>query len=288
MKAAVMEGVRKAAGCQGHARSAVSSQWRDHQPPRQGRLPLRLASWSGDWTWVGPCAVACRSIMGHEFCGVVEEIGKEVKNFKKGDRVLVPFSQGDGTCEYCRSGNSNVCNNAARSPASLYPGGYGRTGRHPVADLNLVHMPDECRLSRRRLDGMPLHDLVPRHRRSRAGAARRMGRGHGCGGIGLAAIQIAVLDRRQRHRGRSRRTQARTGQGGRREPRRQRQEDRRSGAGDRRYHQGRRARLGRRARHRGHLPQLDHEPAQAGASSPDRSDHPAEKGEISVPIDRSC
>ena len=35
-------------------------------------------------------------VMGHEFCGVVEEVGKESHSFKKGDRVLVPFSQGDG------------------------------------------------------------------------------------------------------------------------------------------------------------------------------------------------
>ncbi len=48
-------------------------------------------------------------VFGHELCGVVEEVGKEIKSFKKGDRVVVPFSQGDGTCEYCRNGQSNVC-----------------------------------------------------------------------------------------------------------------------------------------------------------------------------------
>ncbi|WP_343073173.1 alcohol dehydrogenase catalytic domain-containing protein [Salicibibacter cibi] len=46
--------------------------------------------------------------MGHEFTGIVEEVGKNITNFKKGDRVIVPFTQGDGTCEQCLSGHHNA------------------------------------------------------------------------------------------------------------------------------------------------------------------------------------
>ena len=70
-------------------------------------------------------------IMGHEFCGVVEEVGKEIQDFKKGDRVLVPFSQGDGICEYCRSGQSNVCTTPLH-PRLLLPWRLRPLRRRPV------------------------------------------------------------------------------------------------------------------------------------------------------------
>ena len=42
--------------------------------------------------------------MGHEFIGVVEDVGKEVRTIKKGDLVVAPFAWSDGTCEFCRPG----------------------------------------------------------------------------------------------------------------------------------------------------------------------------------------
>src|SRR5262249_993015 len=104
MKAAVMEDVRK---------TPVVRDKPDPECPPNGAIIKTAAEgicrsdwhlWSGDWTWVG-LTPSMPMIMGHEFCGVIQEVGKEVKDFKKGDRVLVPFSQGDGTCELCRSGN---------------------------------------------------------------------------------------------------------------------------------------------------------------------------------------
>ena len=64
--------------------------------------------WHGDWTWLGITAQLPR-IMGHEFGGVVEAVGEQVRNFRPGDRVTVPFHLACGRCLYCYSGRSNLC-----------------------------------------------------------------------------------------------------------------------------------------------------------------------------------
>src|SRR5579885_3067987 len=190
MKAAVMEAIRK---------PLVVRDMPDPQCPPNGAIIKTAAEgicrsdwhlWSGDWTWVG-LTPSMPMIMGHEFCGVVEEVGKEVKDFKKGDRVLVPFSQGDGTCELCRTGNSNICN-TPMIPGVTYHGGYGSYVGMPFADLNLVHMPDGVGF----LEGASMgcrfmtsyHGVVDRAK-VRPGDWVAV---HGCGGIGLAAVQIAA------------------------------------------------------------------------------------------------
>jgi D-arabinose 1-dehydrogenase-like Zn-dependent alcohol dehydrogenase len=117
-------------------------------------------------------------------------VGKDVRNFKRGDRVLVPFSQGEGSCEYCRTGNSHVCMRP-QLPGFSYWGGYGRLVGVPQADVNLVPMPDEVGF----LEGAALgcrfmtsyHGIVDR-------AQVKPGEWvavHGCGGIGLSAVHIA-------------------------------------------------------------------------------------------------
>nr|WP_268905954.1 alcohol dehydrogenase catalytic domain-containing protein [Dictyobacter formicarum] len=47
--------------------------------------------------------------MGHEWMGIVEEAGAEVRTIKKGDRVISPFVTSDGTCEFCRAGLQSSC-----------------------------------------------------------------------------------------------------------------------------------------------------------------------------------
>ncbi len=51
-------------------------------------------------------------IMGHEFMGIVEEVGSEVKNLKKGDRVVVPFPIACGNCFFCQHALAPHCENS--------------------------------------------------------------------------------------------------------------------------------------------------------------------------------
>src|SRR5829696_6121206 len=47
--------------------------------------------------------------MGHEAIGVVDDVGAEVRNLKRGDLVVMPFASSDGTCEFCREGLPTAC-----------------------------------------------------------------------------------------------------------------------------------------------------------------------------------
>src|SRR5688572_26165707 len=51
-------------------------------------------------------------VMGHEFMGIVEETGRQVKNIKRGDRVIVPFPIACGHCFFCGQGLSTHCENS--------------------------------------------------------------------------------------------------------------------------------------------------------------------------------
>ncbi len=63
--------------------------------------------------------------LGHEFIGVVEDVGAEVRGVARGDRVLAPFSFSDGTCEFCRKGLQSSC---------LHGGGWGATNNGGQAE----------------------------------------------------------------------------------------------------------------------------------------------------------
>src|SRR5579885_3544206 len=52
------------------------------------------------------------TILGHEGVGVVEELGPDVRNFEKGDRVVIGSTVGCGYCSYCRAGYYSQCDNA--------------------------------------------------------------------------------------------------------------------------------------------------------------------------------
>src|ERR1700748_2153780 len=66
-------------------------------------------------------------ILGHEFMGIVEEVGREVKNLQRGDRIVVPFTIACGNCEFCRKNIWSACDNTNPN-AHLMEAAYGYSG----------------------------------------------------------------------------------------------------------------------------------------------------------------
>jgi threonine dehydrogenase-like Zn-dependent dehydrogenase len=95
------------------------------------------------------------TILGHEGIGIIEEIGKDVRNLRKGDRVVVPSTIACGSCSYCRAGYYSQCDHAnPNGPAAgtAFYGGPKDSGpfdgmqaeyvRVPYAHVNLVKLPE--------------------------------------------------------------------------------------------------------------------------------------------------
>jgi threonine dehydrogenase-like Zn-dependent dehydrogenase len=78
--------------------------------------------------------------IGHEFVGVVEEVGADVVEIRKGDLVIAPFAFSDGTCPHCRHGITSACVAGGFFPQNG-DGGQGEAVRVPLADGTLVPVP---------------------------------------------------------------------------------------------------------------------------------------------------
>jgi threonine dehydrogenase-like Zn-dependent dehydrogenase len=79
--------------------------------------------------------------MGHEFIGVVEDVGADVRTVKAGDLVVAPFLYSDGNCIFCREGLQTSCLHGGRYGFDGVDGGQGEAVRVPYADGTLVVLP---------------------------------------------------------------------------------------------------------------------------------------------------
>ena len=79
--------------------------------------------------------------IGHEFLGVIEDVGSEVSGFKRGDVVVAPFVWSDGTCEFCREGLQTSCRHGGFWARDGVDGGQGEAVRVPQAQGTLVKLP---------------------------------------------------------------------------------------------------------------------------------------------------
>ena len=146
-----------------------------------------------DWHgWQGHDAdISLPHVPGHEFAGVVAEVGADVREVTVGARVTVPFVCGCGTCEQCRAGDAQVCPNQTQ-PGFTHAGSFAEFVAVRHADFNVVPLPDE-------IDSVTAAGLGCRFATAyRAVVLQgRVAPGdwvavHGCGGVGLAAVMIAA------------------------------------------------------------------------------------------------
>jgi threonine dehydrogenase-like Zn-dependent dehydrogenase len=79
--------------------------------------------------------------MGHEFIGLVDAVGAEVRTVKPGDLVVAPFAWSDGTCVFCQEGLHTSCLHGGWWGGTDLDGGQGEAVRVPQADGTLVVLP---------------------------------------------------------------------------------------------------------------------------------------------------
>lgn len=145
-----------------------------------------------DWHgWMGHDSdVKPPHVPGHELAGVIAAVGKDVKRWRVGDRVTVPFCGGCGRCEQCSTGNQQVCDHYFQ-PGFTAWGSFAEYVALRYADVNLVKLPDELDFISAALLGCR---FITSWRAVVAQGKVQPGQWvavHGCGGVGLSAIMIA-------------------------------------------------------------------------------------------------
>jgi len=146
-----------------------------------------------DWhAWAGhDRTIALPHVPGHELAGAVEAVGSTVTGWQPGDRVTVPFVCACGSCAQCLSGNHQVCERQTQ-PGFTGWGSFAELVALDHADVNLVGLPDDmaaataaglgCRVA-------TAHRAVVAQGRVAPGEWVAV---HGCGGVGLSAVMVAV------------------------------------------------------------------------------------------------
>ena len=149
---------------------------------------LCRSDWHG---WMGHDSdIRLPHVPGHELAGTVEAVGKDVRKWRIGNRVTLPFVCGCGVCPQCVSGNHQVCDHQFQ-PGFTHWGSFAQYVAVEYADVNVVRLPEE-------IDFVTAASLGCRFvtafraivDQGRAGAGQWVAV-HGCGGVGLSAIMIA-------------------------------------------------------------------------------------------------
>lgn len=146
-----------------------------------------------DWhAWQGhDDSVRLPHVPGHELAGEVVAAGPDVRSWRPGDLVTVPFVCACGRCDVCRAGEQQVCPHQEQ-PGFTHWGSFAELVALHHADANLVRLPDGmspvvaaslgCRFATA-YRALTVHGRVRAHDEVAV---------HGAGGVGLSAVQVAV------------------------------------------------------------------------------------------------
>jgi threonine dehydrogenase-like Zn-dependent dehydrogenase len=131
--------------------------------------------------------------IGHEFIGVIEDVGADVTTLKKGDLVISPFAFSDGSCPNCRNGITTACMNGGFFPMNG-DGGQGEAVRVPLADTTLVTVPGSGHSDDMQRSLLTLSDVFATGHH--AAVCARVKPGHtvavvGDGAVGLSGVLAA-------------------------------------------------------------------------------------------------
>ena len=161
---------------------------RDGVVIRVGASGLCRSDWHG---WMGHDPdIRLPHVPGHELAGEVVGIGQDVRRWREGDRVTLPFVCGCGACPECASGNQHVCDHQFQ-PGFTHWGSFAEYVAIRYADGNLVRLPDDMSY----VTAASLGCRFATSFRAIVHQAELKGGEwiavHGCGGVGLSAIMIA-------------------------------------------------------------------------------------------------
>ena len=132
--------------------------------------------------------------IGHEFVGVVEEVGSDVRGIVRGDLVIAPTAYCDGTCPNCRAGIANACLAGGFWAVDGIDGGQGEAVRVPFAEATLVRVPGSGHSEATMRSLLALSDVMGTGHHAAVSAGVRPGSVVavvGDGAVGLCAILAA-------------------------------------------------------------------------------------------------
>lgn len=150
---------------------------------------LCRSDWHG---WMGHDPdIELPHVPGHELAGVVAAVGTDVRRWRVGDRVTLPFCCGCGVCAQCQAGDHHICDDYFQ-PGFTAWGSFAELVAVRYADVNLVRLPEE-------MDFETAASLGCRFITAYRAVCDQGQVGeddwvavHGCGGLGLAAVMIAA------------------------------------------------------------------------------------------------
>src|SRR5207245_3709090 len=133
--------------------------------------------------------------IGHEFVGVVDQVGTEVHGVAEGDLIVAPFKYNDGTCANCLAGWTSSCVAGGAFGTDGFDGGQGEAVRVPFADATLVVVPGSGHTEKTMASLLALSDVMATGHHAAVSAGVRSGSVVAVvwdGAVGLCAVIAAA------------------------------------------------------------------------------------------------